>query len=550
LHRIPATRYLNAVSLSIILVLTAAVGSPFYMLSPVQQAEALTPLSDFNGDGFEDLAIGIPSEDVGSIANAGAVNVIYGSASGLSSTVSGDLLLTQYSVNVPDSAEADDGFGDSLATGDFNGDNYADLAIGVPHENVGSIADAGAVHIIYGSSAGLKATAAGDGTGRTNQFFTQDSSNVENTNEADDLFGSSLATGDFNGDGRDDLAIGAPNEDVLGIVDSGAVNVLYGSSSGLSAVPVGGTGKSDQWFSQTGPENESGDKFGFSIATGKFNGDSYADLAIGVLNEDGIGTVKVIYGSGTGLGGSSIANQVWCPPPPVEDAEDCPTEGRGTGNYGFGYSLATGDFNGDGRSDLAIGEPFDLSKSPGLVWVIFGSNTGLTQTGKQVFSQASPDLEYIDGFGESLAAGNFNGDKYFDLAIGAPAAPNHFDDFHDDMFGNVNVRYGSSAGLSSVELWSQDSPNVEGVSKEGDGFGSSLAAGKYNNGPYYDLAIGVPGDNAATTVDAGSVNVIYGFSGGLSPTAARTDQIWHQNTAGIDDAVEKDDRYGTSLASG
>ncbi|MGH7801272.1 MAG: integrin alpha, partial [Thermodesulfobacteriota bacterium] len=112
--------------------------------------------ADFNGDGFDDLAIGVPGEDVGSINSAGAVNVIYGTSGGLSAT--NDQIFTQDTSGIEDFAEVDDFFGLALTSGDFNGDGIDDLAIGVPFEDVGSIDRAGAVNVIYGTSRGLSAT--------------------------------------------------------------------------------------------------------------------------------------------------------------------------------------------------------------------------------------------------------------------------------------------------------------------------------------------------------------------------------------------------------
>src|SRR6266540_1033531 len=89
------------------------------------QASRPSVRMDFNGDGFGDLAIGVSYEDVGTIENAGAVEVIYGSASGLSATAKPDQFWTQNSPDVNDKAETDDFFGDALTAGDFNGDGFA-----------------------------------------------------------------------------------------------------------------------------------------------------------------------------------------------------------------------------------------------------------------------------------------------------------------------------------------------------------------------------------------------------------------------------------------
>ena len=117
---------------------------------------------DFNNDGYADLAVGVPGDDVAA-NEAGAVNVIYGTADGLD--VPDNALWHQDSPGVLGVAEENDNFGSSLAVGDFNGDNYDDLAIGVPFEDVGAILDAGAINVLYGSADGLQAA--------SNQVWTQ-----------------------------------------------------------------------------------------------------------------------------------------------------------------------------------------------------------------------------------------------------------------------------------------------------------------------------------------------------------------------------------------
>ena len=142
---------------------------------------------DFNGDGLGDLAIGVPNEAVGTVTNAGAVNVIYGSTGGLSATATPDQFWTQNTPNVAGVADVDDAFGKALAAGDFNGDGVADLAIGVPFEDIAGLDGAGAVNVIYGSAGGLSATATPD------QFWSQDSANVNDACEFDDEFGAAVA---------------------------------------------------------------------------------------------------------------------------------------------------------------------------------------------------------------------------------------------------------------------------------------------------------------------------------------------------------------------
>ena len=139
---------------------------------------------DFDNDGFADLAIGAPLEDIGAISDAGAINVLYGSAGGLT-----PVEIPQFwqgaAGGVVGTAEASDAFGWSLAAGDFDNDGPADLAVGVPFEDIAAIDDAGAVNVIYGSTGGL--TPPGD------QQFWHGAAGVIGTAEANDSFGFALA---------------------------------------------------------------------------------------------------------------------------------------------------------------------------------------------------------------------------------------------------------------------------------------------------------------------------------------------------------------------
>jgi hypothetical protein len=244
---------------------------------------------DFNNDSFDDLAIGVPFEDVGTVVDAGGINVLYGSAANLTTT--GNQQWLQGSGGVAGVAEESDFFGSALAAGDFNNDTFADLAISAPFEDVGSVLDAGAINVLYGSAARLTATG--------NQQFFQGSGGVIGVAEDGDTFGFALAAGDFNNNGFADLAIGAISEDIGAISDAGAVNVLYGSASRLTAAG------DQQFFQGSGGlvgTAEEGDFVGAALSTGDYDNDSFADLAIGAPFEDigtllDAGAINVIYGS-------------------------------------------------------------------------------------------------------------------------------------------------------------------------------------------------------------------------------------------------------------
>ncbi|QLE75279.1 esterase [Streptomyces rectiverticillatus] len=171
------------------------------------------PVVDFNGDGIEDIAIGDPKATVSGNAEAGAVRVVYGGGKG-------SIQLDQSLSFVPGAAEAGDRFGQSLATVDYDQDGYTDLVVGVPYEDAGSVADAGMVSVVYGSAGGL-------GKGRAAEDFVQGQGNgalKASANEKGDMLGYSLAAGQTR-EGDPFIVIGDPGEAIGAKEDAG--NVLY-----------------------------------------------------------------------------------------------------------------------------------------------------------------------------------------------------------------------------------------------------------------------------------------------------------------------------------
>jgi hypothetical protein len=487
---------------------------------------------DFNGDGFVDLAIGIPGENVGGIVGAGAVSVLYGGPAGVSAR--GDQFWHQNVESVPDDAETGDRFGESLAAGDFDGDGFSDLAVGIPFEDVGAVANAGAVIVLYGSRTGLAEDRA--------QFWDQDVDGVEDAAEPGDNLGSSLTAANFGKSSQADLAVGVPFEDVGAVASAGAVNVLYGSSTGLTA-----TG--DQFFHQDSPgvndAAEAGDRFGWSLAAANFGKSSHADLAVGVVfelvgDESFAGAVTVLYGSSTGL--TAAGNRFFHQDSPgVNDAAEAADR--------FGWSLAAANFGKSSHADLAVGVPLeDVGgvANAGAVNVLYGSSTGLTATGDQFLHQDSSGVndtaEAGDFFGSSLAAANFGKSSHADLAVGVPREGVGA----VASAGAVNVLYGSSTGLTAAgdQFFRQGSSGVNDAAEANDEFGSSLAAANFGKSSHADLAVGVPFEDVGGVVNAGAVNVLYGSSTGLTATG---NQFWHQDSPGVLDAAEANDQFGGSL---
>jgi FG-GAP repeat len=484
-------------------------------------------------------------------------------------------------------------------SGDFNGDGFSDLAIGVPGE--GPLEEEGAVQVLYGSAQGLKAA--------HNQVWTQDSTGVPGTGEAGDLFGRSLATGDFNGDGFADLAAESL-EAAAGQFEAGAVTVLYGSPGGLTATGsvvltrqfVGTLGNPDHfgWSLAAGnlgggPEAELvagvpgadpgtnddagafdvfdgsptglaqgamiefdldspgipgdaalGDELGFSTATGQLGKSAELDLVVGapslqVGSHTGAGSVLVMYGTPAGL--SATGSRQF-----DEGTAGVPGNPQTDGH--FGDAVRAGSFGRSSEFDLAVGAPEEqigTVAGAGSVTVLYGSPTGLRSANAQRFSQATPgmagDPGSSDHFGSSLGAGNVGRSSFGDLVVGV-----EFDTFGGKAnAGSIAVLYGSATGLvvAGNQVFNQDTPGVPSVAKEVEQFGAAVSVGQFGrNGPA-DVAVGVPFDTLPGAGFPGGVNVLYGSGGGLSPTGS---QLWNEDSSGVLGTAHKDEEFGGALA--
>jgi hypothetical protein len=427
----------------------------------------------------------------------------------------------------------------AVVFGDFDGDGFDDMAAGVPGEDVGDLADAGAVNVIYGTIWGLNSSG--------NQIWHQDVENVEGVAEAGDRFGASLAVGDFNNDGYDDLAIGVPGEAVGDIQEAGAVNILFGSANGLTA---SGDRLIHQDYSGVQEVAEAMDRFGAVLSTGDYDGDGYDDLAVGVANENlggaqDAGIVQIFYGFSGGVStGADVIFQ--------QGANGM--AGSAERYDFFGAALASADFNHDGYTDLAVGAPGEDGSGlydTGAVSIIYGSSAGLSSTNDQLYTQDTasvPDAsEAWDNFGSSLAAGDFDNDGYADLAIGSPNE-DHAGGLTDA--GMVHVMYGwNGFGFDPArhQVWHQDSAWIEGAAESYDYYGSALTAGDFNGDGRDDLAIGVPGEAVGNLYSAGAVNLLYGTAAGL---ALNGDRIYHQDVANVAGVAQSYDYFGSTLAAG
>jgi len=511
---------------------------------------------DFNGDGFADLAVGVPYEDEDGVNAVGGINVIYGSSTGLTATADQNFDETTFGFPF----HSNDHFGWALAAGDFNADGKSDLAISMPDyesdfDARSNILNQGVVFLIDGSASGLDTS-----THRV----------LSSLNGKGGRRGAALVWADFNGDSFGDLAIGMPDAKVksdglfcspasFDVANAGEVQVYFGSAQGLRdfGAQIFRQGACDYTDGiGIGDSPEEGDHFGSALAA--MNGGTFADLVIGTPNEDlalldkqDAGMVQLIAGFGDGLGLHPEFNQ--------SITQDTPGVGGAaeTGDQ-FGRVLATGDFDGNGEDDLAVGIPFedllDNNASDGGAVQIFFSGSGtliVNPNGSQFISQSNipnVSVEAGDRFGWALAVGDFDSDGRDDLAIGSPGE--NVGSITDA--GMVTILYGSSTGpsLTRVQNWTQDSSGILDVAEPGDQFGYALSSWNYGKTAHADLAIGAPFEDVVSAstgtlqLDAGAVNVLYGSSTGLTSTG---NQFWTQDSPNINGTAQPGDRFGNSL---
>ena len=374
---------------------------------------------DFNADGQTDLAVGASFYS----SNTGRVYIFYNDGSVSPTVNSADVIIAGEAVN--------NSFGSSLASGDFNADGKTDLIVGAS----GYASGTGRIYLFYNDGS-IPTTAA--------------TADVKIDGFGYKGFGSTVAAGDFNADGRVDLAASAPNDDYG--LSPGTVYVFYNDG----AYPNISTGADVKIL------GKDLDSFGMKISSGDLNGDGRTDL----ISTDG-GTEVYVFANDGSL-------------PTTAATADVTIVGEPSSS--FGTSLAMGDFNADGKTDLAVGAA-SYSANTGRMYVFY--NDGSIPT-----TAAAADItitgEADSFFGNSAASGDFNADGKTDLAVGAP--------YYAGNAGRTYIFYAKKNEIGKVWLNTEKYSFIDGM-VAGDFFGNPLVVGDFSNDGIVDLAVGAVGSS-------------------------------------------------------
>lgn len=460
----------------------------------------------------------------------------------------------------------------SMAAGDINGDGLADIVLGAAYTGafVGASKGTGGVYVIYGSKAIM----------RRRDLASQADLIISGRRQAE---GYALAMGDLNGDGLADLAIGAPFAD--GFVafrknKEGLVYVFLGRKNLVGQVDIA----RDADMIVSGAETL--DFSGASLAIADLNGDGMDELIVGVpISSAALDWSRRLSGTTYIVNG----RKSFTPRVDLKETADVIIHGAAA-NEKAGTSLATGDFNGDGRKDILIGAPMASPEfngenrgGAGAAYIVFGrvqmpKDLDLRQDANVFFTGS----EKNDGAGYSVAMGDINGDGIDDAVIGAPTA-RHLNvmrrDVFDDLLGRTDrdplgqvafrrgakggaegetyVVFGAKDASGTIDLGRQAHITLYGDRYEedysgdvnligvGEDSGVAVATGDVNGDGIDDVLIGAPFGAAQVTATerVGRLYVFYGSKGlaGTFGLARHSDFVLYGHRTG--------DRTGMPIAT-
>ena len=479
---------------------------------------SVSSAGDVNGDGYADIIIGADESSSGGRFRAGTSYVIFGKAGNMFKDIdlASNLATTGQGFKVFGASESDYSGSSVSSAGDINGDGFDDIIIGAEKADY----DGGTSYIIFGKANGFGDIDLADDLVSINQGFKlYDSAAYGNIN------GPLVASaGDINGDGYDDIIIGASVSSAGGVYLSAATSyIIFGKESGFSDIDLANDlVVTNQGFKVY--DAAYNDYSGSSVSgAGDVNGDGYADMVIGAYGSDhngrtDAGTSYIIFGKAAGFGDIYLADDL------AATNQGFKVYGGTTyDNSGSSVSLA-GDINGDGFDDVIIGA-YGAEDDAGASFVIFGNSSVSdidlandlvsTNQGFKVFGAAPEDSS---GYSVS-GAGDVNGDGFGDVIIGSYRA----DPDGRGSAGTSYVIFGRANSFSNIYLADDLATTNQGFkvygAAAGDNSGEAVSgAGDFNGDGYDDVIIGAPEADSDGRAYAGISYVILESQGTFAPT--------------------------------
>ncbi len=405
------------------------------------------------------------------------------------------------------------------SAGDLNRDGFDDVILGLPNADNNGRADSGSSYVIFGKVGGF-------GNFDLPDFTTSDSTGFRiDGAEVNDQSGASVSSaGDVNGDGYDDLIVGAQNAGNNGRSLSGSSYVIFGKAGGVSNIDLLNFTAADAvGFRIDGAA--AGDQSGGSISSaGDVNSDGYDDMIVGARGADNngpgsSGSSYVIFGKAGGFSNVDLLNFT------SSDAAGFRMDGATAGDQSGGSVSSAGDVNSDGYDDVVVGarEAGNNGRPrSGSTYVIFGKAVGFVNIDLATFTGANAagfriDGAALDNAGGASSAGDVNGDGYDDVIIGALSAGNN----GRNLSGSSYVIFGKAGGFGNIDLANFTAASSAGFRIDGaaafDQSGSSVSsAGDVNSDGFDDVIVGALWASNNGRYASGSSYVIFGRNVGIS----------------------------------